>query len=276
MAIPGLLLAQNDKDRKVLSPEREVAVVNTYSELLEEMWPESPAAADAAAPVLVVSAHGALNFAAALSVSALLRLKNVPHRLLPPDAVQPGKFPEELADGRRHRVPVLSQGAVCREICLSRKADRRRGCRTRRSSALPGRTARAPAPMIKPGARPGAAACGGHPLRSADEGTFRISSELSVASHLTSQRVFSFRGTCADAPAVSYTAMLDGIKQCQRTEEITPCGIMAVLILTLCQFTAFPFLAMVAANTARQSEESRLVRHAELPNVTTIYKTVRM
>ena len=52
---------------------------------------------------------------------------------------------------------------------------------------------------------------------------------------------------------------------------------MAVLILTLCQFTAFPFIAMVAANTARQSEESRLVRHAELQqNVTTIYKTTRM
>jgi hypothetical protein len=51
---------------------------------------------------------------------------------------------------------------------------------------------------------------------------------------------------------------------------------IAVLILTLCQFTAFPFMAMVAANTARQSEETRLVRHAELPSVTTIYKTVRM
>jgi len=100
VAIPGLLLAQIDKDRKVLSQEREVSVVNAYAELLEEVWPESPAAADAAAPpVLLVSAHGALNFAGALSVSALLRVRNVPHRLLPPDAVQPGHFPEELAAG---------------------------------------------------------------------------------------------------------------------------------------------------------------------------------
>lgn len=99
VAIPGLLLAQADKDRKVLTPEREVEVVTTYSELLDELWPEADAAADAASPVIVVSAHGALNFAAALSVSALLRLKNVPHRLLPEDAVQPGKFPEELAAG---------------------------------------------------------------------------------------------------------------------------------------------------------------------------------
>lgn len=50
----------------------------------------------------------------------------------------------------------------------------------------------------------------------------------------------------------------------------------AVLILTICQFTAFPFIAMVAANTARHSEESKLVRHAGLTNVTTVYKTVRM
>jgi predicted PurR-regulated permease PerM len=99
VVIPGLLLAQIDKDRKVLSQEREVSVVNAYAELLEEVWPESPVAADAAPPVLLVSAHGALNFAGALSVSALLRLKKVPHRLLPPDAVQPGHFPEELAAG---------------------------------------------------------------------------------------------------------------------------------------------------------------------------------
>lgn len=55
---------------------------------------------------------------------------------------------------------------------------------------------------------------------------------------------------------------------------------VAVLILTICQFTAFPFIAMVAANTARQSEERKIERHAELAseavNVTTIYKTTRM
>jgi hypothetical protein len=51
---------------------------------------------------------------------------------------------------------------------------------------------------------------------------------------------------------------------------------LAVLTLTLCQFTAFPFMAMVTANTVRISEESRLVRHAEVSNVTTIYKTAEM
>ena len=52
--------------------------------------------------VAVMAGHGALNFSAALSVSALLRLRHVPHRLLPPpQSVQPGKFPDEAALGVR-------------------------------------------------------------------------------------------------------------------------------------------------------------------------------
>lgn len=101
VVIPGLQLAQTDADRKVLTPEGEVGVVSAYSEMLEDLWPEQDAKADAASPVAVLAGHGALNFAAALSVSALLRLRNVPHRLLPPEAVQPGKFPDELAQGVR-------------------------------------------------------------------------------------------------------------------------------------------------------------------------------
>lgn len=49
--------------------------------------------------------------------------------------------------------------------------------------------------------------------------------------------------------------------------------IVAVALLTVSQFTAFPFIAIVAANTARHSEETRTVRQADLPNVTVIYKT---
>ena len=99
VVIPGLLLAQHDKDRKVLPPEREVSVVSTYSQLLEDVWPPRDQQSDAVSPVLLISAHGALNFAATLSVSALLRLKNIPHRLLPQDAVSPGKFPEDDTKG---------------------------------------------------------------------------------------------------------------------------------------------------------------------------------
>lgn len=99
VAVPGLLLAQGDKDRRVLTEEREVTVVSAYSQLLEELWPESDTDAEAASPVVVIAAHGALNFAAALSMSAFLHAKKVPHRLLPPEAVQPGKFPDPLAKG---------------------------------------------------------------------------------------------------------------------------------------------------------------------------------
>lgn len=45
--------------------------------------------------------------------------------------------------------------------------------------------------------------------------------------------------------------------------------LIAVAVLTASQFTAFPFFAIVAANTARQ-EEARQVDH---PNVTVVYKT---
>jgi hypothetical protein len=69
--------------------------------------------------------------------------------------------------------------------------------------------------------------------------------------------------------------MLDGIRM-PNERGVHSMRYVAVLILTLSQFTAFPFLAMVAANTVRQSEATKLVRHAELPSVTTIYKTVRM
>jgi len=101
VAIPGLLLAEADADRKVLTAEGEVAVVSAYAEMLEEIWPEPDAKADAASPLAVMAGHGALNFGAALSVSALLRLRHVPHRLLPPQSVQPGKFPDEAAHGVR-------------------------------------------------------------------------------------------------------------------------------------------------------------------------------
>lgn len=50
--------------------------------------------------------------------------------------------------------------------------------------------------------------------------------------------------------------------------------IVAVLTLTVCQFTAFPFMAMVTANTVRQSEQAKFEQHANLPNVTTVYKTM--
>lgn len=99
VAVPGLLLAQNDRARGVLDAAHEVTVVSAFSELLEELWPEPDTAADAASTVIVVAAHGALNFAAALAVSAFLRVKGVAHRLLPPDAIAPGRFPDEQAAG---------------------------------------------------------------------------------------------------------------------------------------------------------------------------------
>jgi hypothetical protein len=46
-------------------------------------------------------------------------------------------------------------------------------------------------------------------------------------------------------------------------------NLIAVAVLTVSQFTALPFIAIVAANTARQDEIQKL-EHA---NVTVVYKT---
>ena len=46
-------------------------------------------------------------------------------------------------------------------------------------------------------------------------------------------------------------------------------NLIAVAVLTVSQFTAFPFFAIVAANTARHSE----VQKIEQSNVTVVYKT---
>lgn len=46
-------------------------------------------------------------------------------------------------------------------------------------------------------------------------------------------------------------------------------NLIAVAVLTVSQFTAFPFIAIVAANTARHSEAQKV----DQSNVTVVYKT---
>ena len=47
-------------------------------------------------------------------------------------------------------------------------------------------------------------------------------------------------------------------------------NVIAVAVLTIAQFTAFPFIAMVAANSARQAQEETATPR---DNVTVVYKT---
>lgn len=91
VAVPGLMLANHDHLRGVLSIERQTIVAHSFSEMLDEVWPEDTSE-ETAAPVLLVSAHGPLNFAATLAFSALLKTKNISHEMLPEDAIAPGKF----------------------------------------------------------------------------------------------------------------------------------------------------------------------------------------
>ncbi len=93
VAVPGLMLANHDHLRGVLSVERQTVVAHSFSEMLDEVWPEDTQE-ETAAPVILVSAHGPLNFAATLAFSALLKTKNINHAMLPEDAIAPGKFPQ--------------------------------------------------------------------------------------------------------------------------------------------------------------------------------------
>lgn len=93
VAVPGLMLANHDHLRGVLSVERQTILAHSFSEMLDEVWPEDTSE-ETAAPVLLVAAHGPLNFAATLAFSAFLKTKHIPHAMLPEDAIAPGKFPQ--------------------------------------------------------------------------------------------------------------------------------------------------------------------------------------
>lgn len=93
VAVPGLMLANHDHLRGVLSIERQTVVAHSFSEMLDEIWPDDTNEKTAVA-VLLVSAHGPLNFAATLAFSALLKTKNILHEMLPEEAIAPGKFPQ--------------------------------------------------------------------------------------------------------------------------------------------------------------------------------------
>jgi predicted PurR-regulated permease PerM len=93
VAVPGLMLANNDSLRGVLSIARQTAIAHSFSEVLDEIWLDGDAGENPV-QVLLVSAHGPLNFAATLAFSALLKTKNVRHQMLPEDVLTPGKFPQ--------------------------------------------------------------------------------------------------------------------------------------------------------------------------------------
>lgn len=101
VAIPGLLIAKHDQDRGVLDKPGANAVATTFSETLEEVWAGVSEAHDSDR-ILLIANHGALNLAATAAFSALLRLKNIPHRMLPQDAISPGKLDGFDADAVSH------------------------------------------------------------------------------------------------------------------------------------------------------------------------------
>ena len=93
VAVPSLLLARVDQDRGVLTRDRTKEVSSTFEETIEDVWSDVVDINVDEARVLLISNLGNLNYAATIALSALLELKGVDHKVLPEDAVAPGKFP---------------------------------------------------------------------------------------------------------------------------------------------------------------------------------------
>jgi predicted PurR-regulated permease PerM len=93
VAVPGLLLARFDQERGVLSRELAKEVSGTFIDAVEDIWSDIEPATMDPPGVLLVTNLGNLNYASTIAMSALLRLKAVPHLVLPEDAITPGKFP---------------------------------------------------------------------------------------------------------------------------------------------------------------------------------------
>jgi predicted PurR-regulated permease PerM len=104
VAIPSLLLANSDRESGLLSPERQTLVVNTFSEMLDEIIDDSSQSNESSIGLVLISPPGVLNFAATLACSAYLTIKKMPHRMLPQDVMAPGTV---------HHIDASSVKFVC-------------------------------------------------------------------------------------------------------------------------------------------------------------------
>ena len=104
VAIPSLLLANSDRESGLLSPERQTLVVNTFSEMLDEIIVDSSQSNESSVGLVLISPPGVLNFAATLACSAYLTIKKMPHRMLPQDVMAPGTV---------HQIDASSVNFVC-------------------------------------------------------------------------------------------------------------------------------------------------------------------
>lgn len=104
VAIPSLLLANSDRESGLLSVERQTLVVNTFSEMLDELIDDSSNSDEKPASLVLIAPPGVLNFAATLAYSAFLTVKKLPHRMLPQDVMAPGTV---------HQIDMESVKFIC-------------------------------------------------------------------------------------------------------------------------------------------------------------------
>jgi hypothetical protein len=91
IAVPGLMLAHLDQQRRILTKEQATTIALTFSNMLDEVWQNESEDQSGSTKLVLVPGYGALNFAGTLALSALLKNKGIAHEMLPEDALMPGK-----------------------------------------------------------------------------------------------------------------------------------------------------------------------------------------
>jgi predicted PurR-regulated permease PerM len=125
VAIPGLMMAYRDQERKILTKAQAVTIAQTFSETLDELFDDVSSTADAKKEIALVPGYGSLNFAAALALSAVLTSKNIPHVILGEDALSPGKEYELPADTKKLAICYLMAPSTSQQKYLARRAQHR-------------------------------------------------------------------------------------------------------------------------------------------------------
>jgi predicted PurR-regulated permease PerM len=125
VAIPGMMMAHHDQERKVLTKAQAFTIAHTFSETLDELLSDTVPSDAADAKVVLVPGYGSLNFSATLALSALLKLKNVPHTMLDEHALSPGREYEIPAAATKLAICFLVAPSAPQQKYLSRRAQNR-------------------------------------------------------------------------------------------------------------------------------------------------------
>ncbi|MEO6607506.1 MAG: AI-2E family transporter [Aestuariivirga sp.] len=122
IAVPGLMLAHVDQQRRILTKEQATTIAFTFSSMLDELWPVEKKIEATPIEIVLVAGYGALNFAGTLALSALLKDKGIAHEMLSEDALMPGKEYEVPQSAKIVAICFLTPPSVVQINYLKKRA----------------------------------------------------------------------------------------------------------------------------------------------------------